>query len=221
MNERARAEEDLRVIRSLMERATIYRAISAPTAFLGGLLALATSITIWVVDHSRATAGAPGFDARHFAEIWLINLAIVLAVNTFFLRREALKTGRVLLSPGARLTMRAIGPCLLIPTATTIWFFRNAEPIDEEIMVAVWIMFYGLCLLATALFAPRSLVFLGWAFLVSGLIYLFWPKSLTNDPRGIFPNLAMGATFGLYHLIYAVAVWSKSRSAAPGLLVPE
>ena len=32
MHQSERAEEDLRVIRTLMERATIYRAISAPTA---------------------------------------------------------------------------------------------------------------------------------------------------------------------------------------------
>ena len=31
MDERHRAEEHLRIIRTLMERATIYRAISAPT----------------------------------------------------------------------------------------------------------------------------------------------------------------------------------------------
>jgi hypothetical protein len=224
MNEHTRAEEHLRVIRSLMERATVYRAISAPTAFIGGLLALATSLTIWLLDRTAATAGAPRFDARHFAEIWLINLAIVLAVNAFFLRQEALKKGRILLSPGARLTVRAVLPCLLIPAATTIWFFRNAEPIDEEIMVAVWIMFYGLCLLATALFAPRSLMILGWAFLLSGLVFMFWPKSFTSDPRNLAPDLAMGATFGLYHLIYAVAVWSKApktRATVLDVLVPE
>ena len=221
MNEPARAEEHLRVIRSLMERATIYRAISAPTAFLGGLIAVSTSSIVWLLDRAHATAGAPAFDARIFAEIWLVDLAIVLAVNAFFLRQEATHAGRVLLSPGARLTLRAIAPCLLIPAATTVWFFRNAEPIDEEILVAVWIMFYGLCLLATALFAPRSLVVLGWVFLLSGLLFLFWPKSLTADPRGLLPNLAMGATFGLYHLVYAVAVWSKTKSTAPDLLVPE
>jgi hypothetical protein len=38
MNDRARAEEDLRVIRTFMERATTYRAISAPTAMVGGIL---------------------------------------------------------------------------------------------------------------------------------------------------------------------------------------
>ena len=81
-------------------------------------------------------------------------------------------------------------------------------------MVAVWIAFYGLALLATALFAPRSLVFLGWAFLLTGLLILFWPKSLGDDPRGMFPNLAMSATFGLYHLVYAACVWSDTRTGA-------
>jgi hypothetical protein len=222
MNDRVRAEEHLRVIRSLMERATIYRAISAPTALIGGLLALATSVAIWWLDRVRAAEGAPPFDARLFASIWLLNLVVVLGLNTFFVREEARKAGRILLSPGARLVVRAILPCLLIPSATTIWFFRNAEPIDEEIMVAVWIMFYGLCLLATALFAPRSLVILGWAFLLSGLAYVFWPKSFISDPRAIMPDLAMGVTFGLYHLVYAIAVGSKNRApTATQLPIPE
>ena len=38
MIDHSNAEEDLRVIRTLMERATIYRAISAPTALVAGLL---------------------------------------------------------------------------------------------------------------------------------------------------------------------------------------
>jgi hypothetical protein len=220
MNERTRAEEHLRVIRSLMERATIYRAISAPTALIGGLLAVATSGTIWFIDRSQDVAAAD-FDARLFVEIWLAILAVVLAVNTFFVGQEALKGGRVLLSSGARLAIRAIAPSLVVPAATTIWFFKNAEPIDKEILVAIWITFYGLSLLSTALFAPRSLVILGWTFLLTGIAYLFWPKSLTADPRGMFPNFMMGATFGLYHLVYAVCVWLR-REPAPGeILAPE
>ncbi len=220
MNERTRAEEHLRVIRSLMERATIYRAISAPTALVGGLLAVTTTAVIWWFERSAAP-GAAHLDRRLFAEIWLAILAGVLAVNTFFVRQEALRDGRVLLSSGARLALRAIAPCLLLPAATTVWYFRNAEPIDQEILVAVWIAFYGLCLLATALFAPRSLVLLGWAFLLSGLLLIFWPKSLGDDPRGLFPNFAMGATFGLYHLVYAVCVWSSRRPGAREILAPE
>jgi hypothetical protein len=213
MNERARAEEHLRVIRALMERATVYRTISAPSALVGGLLALATAAAIWFFDRSRP-ASAPNFDQRLFALIWLVVLIVVLAINALFVRREARKDGRPVMSSGAQLALRAVAPCLIIPAATTIWFFKNAEPIDEELLVAVWIAFYGLALLATALFAPRSLVLLGWAFLFTGVAVLFWPKSLGDDPRGMFPNLAMGATFGVYHLVYAACVWSRRRPAA-------
>jgi hypothetical protein len=217
MKSRSEAEDHLRVIRSLMERATIYRAISAPTALAGGLLALATSAAIWWSDQRDA----PGFDARLFAEIWLVILAVVLAINAFFVRREARRDGRVFLSSGARLALRAVAPCLILPGATTIWFFENAAPIDKEILVAVWIIFYGLSLLATALFAPRSLVMLGWAFLLSGVVYLFWPKSFLTDSHGLVPNLAMGFTFGLYHLVYAICVWPRRAIADDEILAVE
>jgi hypothetical protein len=220
MNEKTRAEEHLRIIRSLMERATIYRAISAPTALVGGLLAVVTTAFLWFGDNARLATAAP-LDGRRFAEIWLLILAIVLGINTFFVRREAQLDARPFLSSGARLALRAIAPCLIIPAATTIWFFKNAEPIDREILVAIWIAFYGLALLATALFAPRSLVFLGWAFLLTGLLILFLPKSLADDPRQMFPNLAMGATFGLYHIIYAVCVWPRSGAEVREILVTE
>ena len=95
MKPRSEAEEHLRVIRSLMERATVYRAISAPTALAGGFLALATSSAIWFYDHHRPVE-APGFDARLFAEIWLVVLVLVLGLNAFIVRREAHRDGRIL-----------------------------------------------------------------------------------------------------------------------------
>ena len=220
MNEGLRAEEHLRVIRSLMERAAIYRAISAPTALVGGLLAVATTGAIFYFDRTPPSGASP-LDGRSFALIWLVILGVVLAVNTLFVRQEALKGGRPLLSSGAKLALRAIAPCLIIPAAITIWFFKDADPIDREILVAVWIAFYGLALLSTALFAPRSLAILGWAFLLSGLVVMFWPKPLGFDPHGMFPSLAMGSTFGLYHLVYAASIWSGRRSGVPQSFATE
>src|SRR4051812_46760287 len=109
MNERSRAEEHLRVIRSLMERATIYRAISAPTALAGGLLAIATSVVVCFGTASPAGTNA-SVNGRFFAEIWLGILAVVLVINAFFVRREALRDGRPFLSPGLRLAVRAVAP---------------------------------------------------------------------------------------------------------------
>ena len=212
MDERSKAAEDLRVIRSLMERATIYRAISAPTALVGGLLALVTCAALCFFGRNRPVENSER-DCQLFAATWLVVLLLVLAVNAFFVRREARRNGRPFFSPGAKLALRAIAPCLIIPAVATVWFFQHADPIDEIVLVCVWVAFYGLALLATALFAPLALTLLGWAFLLSSLAIAWWPKSFTFDPHNYFPSLAMGATFGLYHLIYALCIWTTPQSS--------
>ena len=40
MNDSEKALDQLKVIRSMMERATVYRALSAPAAIFGGILAV-------------------------------------------------------------------------------------------------------------------------------------------------------------------------------------
>ena len=111
-----------------------------------------------------------------------------------------------------RLALRAIAPCLLIPAAFTAWFYSTGYLGGAELdLVVVWIVSYGLALLSTALFAPRSLAVLGWAFLLSGLAV----PALTNliDYFSVdVPLVAMGTTFGLYHLIYAVCTWPRKTS---------
>ena len=75
----------------------------------------------------------------------------------------------------------------------------------------MWIAFYGLALLSTGLFAPRSLVCLGWAFLLTALALPALRNAVGDLPANL-PNLAMGITFGLYHLIYAVCAWPRKRA---------
>jgi len=213
MDHRARAEEDLRVIRTLMERANVYRAISGPTALVGGCLAVALTATIWVREH-RWAESAPEvmrhISTRGFAAFWLGALAIVIVVNSLFVWREAHRDGRPLISPAMKLALRAILPCLVLPAATTIWFFYDGYEFDNELLlVRVWIGFYGLALIATQHFAPRSLVLLGWAFLLTAAAMMICSRQLEDYATPLVPNLAMGITFGLYHFIYAACVWSS------------
>ena len=68
-------------------------------------------------------------------------------------------------------------------------------------------IFYGLALLATAHFSPRSLVILGWAFLLAGLTaVLLLHANLSSRQMG---SCLMGATFGLFHLAYAACTWPR------------
>jgi hypothetical protein len=206
-DERSKVEEHLRVIRSLMERATIYRAIAAPTALVAGLLSIFAAGAIFVNNEMSLNADFQ-ITAREFAFAWLVVLLISLAANAFFIRREALRTERPFISPAMKLALRAIAPCLLIPLSVTIWFLQTGYLGNQELfLVAVWTGFYGLALLSTNLFAPRSLGLLGWAFLLTSVAIPVLDRAIETDFSADIPDLAMGVTFGLYHLIYAACTW--------------
>jgi hypothetical protein len=210
-SEKERAEEHLRVIRTLMERATVYRAVSAPTALCGGCVAIVLTAFIQLREHhwaEHAPEVMRHISTRGFAALWLVALALVLNVNAYFVQREAKRDGRPFISPAMKLALRSILPCLALPIAITIWFFYDGYEFDNELLlVRAWIGFYGLALIATQHFAPRSLVYLGWAFLLTAVVMTIFSRQLEYYATPLVPNVAMGATFGLYHLIYAACVW--------------
>ena len=214
MNEPANAEEHLRVIRQLMERATVYRAVSAPSALVAGLLSILAGGSVYFNNQVNLVLGR-AVRPREFATLWIVVLVLAALANAYFLWREARNNGRPFISSGMKLALRAIAPNLLIPAAYTVWFFQSGYLGAQEVeLVVVWVAFYGLALLSTGLFAPRSLVILGWAFLLTALSVPVIGGAidrLTDD----VPDTVMGITFGLYHLIYAVATWSRSPAALP------
>lgn len=221
MNERSRAAEDLRVIRTLMERATIYRAISAPTALVAGLLSIFTAGAIFLNNETRFSIGQQ-ISSREFAFVWIVVLVLSLSANAFFIRREAQRTGRPFLSPAMKLALRAIIPYLVIPAAVTVWFFSTGYLGNQDLLLVVaWAAFYGLALLSTTLFAPQSLVLLGWAFLLTGIAIPLIDRAIETDFSADIPNLVMGITFGLYHLVYAAFTWPRKSGRAAEQLAAE
>ncbi len=212
MNDRSRAEEDLRVIRALMERATIYRAISAPTALVGGVLSILSAVFIHLSNHSQSLIGRV-IRPREFVFIWIDVLILTVVINAFFVWREARSSGRPFISPGMKLALRAIAPNLIVPAIFTLWFLKIGFLGAVELeLVVIWVVFYGLALLSTALFAPRSLAILGWAFLLTGVSVPVIANAVEGLPDNV-PTMVMGLTFGLYHLIYAACTWSRKRDA--------
>lgn len=208
------AEQHLRVIRNLMERATIYRTISAPTALVGGLLSLtASAAMIWWFPHQVV------MNPNFIIVLWLAVLVITAVVNSHFIRRGAEARGEPFVSPGMKLALTSVLPSMLGGGFFTLLFLRGELSI--HFLAPLWMIFYGLALLSTSHFAPRSIALLGWAFLGAG--FATQPTVFdTFDPeRGA---VVMGLTFGLFHLLYAACAWpwrSRSRAtpAEPGQVV--
>jgi len=217
MPTRSEAEENLRVIRSLMEKATIYRAISAPSALIGGTLALIVATVL--VLRRPVPDPLPGLDATSggfFIPTWLSVLAVTGLANLFFLHREAARRGDPFVSAGMRLAMRALLPSWLVAGVFTV--FLSPYPAAVRWLAWIWVCCHGIGLLATEHFAPRSITILGWAFLITalGMVCFFSFNTIRGDPQ-LHANVIMGGTFGLFHLIYAACTWPrKSASVESG-----
>ena len=222
MPTRFEAEEHLRVIRSLMEKATIYRAISAPTALVGGLCSVVFGFCLYF--RWRPLPGGKESDEfeRLFLFGWLAVLAVTVCANGILIWLAARKRNDPFISPAMRKALWALIPPLLCGGFFTVLLGILEAPGARWCLPGFWMVFYGLGLLATSQFAPRSIPTLGWCFLGAGFISFvgdywlefvrMWGKGDTHRPTSA--NLMMIATFGLFHLIYAACTWPRKTSAS-------
>lgn len=205
MSIRAEAEENLRVIRSLMEKATVYRAISAPGALVGGAAAICLEALASTYDHGGVEDGGPPLP---FVPSWLAVLACTSVANFWLLRRDASKRKEPFVSPGMRLALRAMLPALL--GGGVCVFVQGSGGV--ALLASLWVLFYGVSLLAASHFAPKSICWLGRAFFVAGAGLLTVGDLASDSWRGLeiqVANCIMALTFGAFHLIYAACTWPR------------
>ena len=205
------ALEHLRIIRSLMERAQTYRAISAPAALFGGVLgSVAAGLGI------LADSGVDAWSPTKLLCVWLVLLVASSVLNLLLLARGAARRQQRLLSEGMVTAMRAIAPPMLVGGVLGFCFIVYRG--DAVFAALIWICSYALGLLATGTFSPRSIRRLGRAFLLAGLgLSLLWfsrPHLVPLQGDVARASLFLGCTFGLLHIAYAVAVFLRPNKSA-------
>ncbi len=205
------ASQQLRAIRSLMERATIYRSLSAPTALVGGLLSLGGFATAYYAKHVRHEPLSP----PEFLVVWLVILGLTCFANSIFLWRASVHRDEPFFSSGMRCAMASVAPAFFVAAVLTPLVMHR--PIHLALM---WITLYGVGLLGTQHFAPRSIIVLGLTFFLSGCALLVaWKPLFMADPHieptALTVSGIMAATFGGFHLAYAAAVWALGEERVP------
>ena len=215
-NSAREATDQLRAIRALMEKSTIYRAISAPAAAFAGVLSLAVCAWLW---SQREPSASP--EPVTFLLVWLGVLVVVSVVNTVLLFRSARQRGDAFISAGMKHALRALLPPLLAGFVMSLLEVSRPGTAGRDCyanIAAYWILFYGLALLATGSFAPRSMQALGAGFFAFGIL-TFLPS--VRDMAGrqyLVAVIHLAFSFGLLHIVYAAAVYLQSRreSNSPG-----
>ncbi|MDB4588296.1 hypothetical protein N9124_02310 [bacterium] len=198
MNEQERAARNLETIRSMMQRATVYRMISWPTALFAGSLAL-----IWpllLTNHRM-----------HWALPWIVLAGVVAVFNTILVFKKAKREGENLVTPGLRMGLQAIMAPMLVGAVIGIVATFSRGGYSPVLLSWIWMLCYGGGLMATVNFAPRSIWWLGHTFVLSGLYCFYrWPVGIplwAPHPEPSFSSdLLMQITFGGYHVIYGLYV---------------
>ncbi len=199
------ADRRLALLAELTARNAIHRRILAPVAIGIGATALVVAVTL---------VGRPlAVRALDFELVWLAIAVFGILLLVANLWRSAARREEPPITPRTLLVVTAVLPATL--SAAAVSFAAAATHMQPLATSGFWMIFYGLALLASSPFAPRTVPALGWVFLVSGLTLLSVLCSRFDLLLRLDFTLAgywiMGCTFGLYHLAYGWLTWPGKK----------
>jgi hypothetical protein len=209
------AEQNLKTIRTLMERSAIYRRALGPIMLFAGALGVIAANAGLFFDLNSP---------RAFGALWL-GTAVIVAAGAFLIaRRQAIKDKENFWSPPTRRVAQALLPPLLAGMFLTIPLLIGDAKDLTSLATMIWIMFYGCALHAAGFFMPRGIKLFGWLFIASScaLFYEFCHILLGNvsDARwdiGFFfynnsgAHWVMGFFFGVLHLAYGAYLFLTEK----------
>jgi hypothetical protein len=190
------AAENLKVIRTLMERGAVYRHALAPLMGAVGLTGVAAAVAAGLCNARTA---------RAFAGFWMAVAVICVAEAFVLIRRQALKEAEAFWSPPTRRVAQALSPAFfagLVAGVIFVWL-EPGGALAVWLLVPGWMALYGCALHAAGFFMPRGFRLFGWAFIVGGCL-LGAALCLGGAPSIPLANWAMGALFGGTHLAYGI-----------------
>jgi hypothetical protein len=210
--ETGRASEHLQVIRTLMERAAVYRRALAPTTLVTGGLGAAAALVGWLARIESA---------RGFGLFWIAVSVVAICGAFWVMRSQALKDREPFWSPPTRRVTQALLPPLVAGLVAALLVVLPAGAPPERVwwLPPIWMVLYGCALHAAGFFMARGIKLFGWGFMILGCACALI-VGLRAEGGGL-PTLGnahglMGATFGGLHLAYGAYLYltEKGKNAA-------
>ncbi|MGQ0561046.1 MAG: hypothetical protein ACT443_04135 [Gemmatimonadota bacterium] len=179
-----RAADDLAFIRSTMERADSFTAVSGM-----GYIVLGTSALIAAFIASRAaTLGG-------WLTVWLVELVVGAAIAILMTSQKARRSSLPLARGAARKLLLGFTPVMLAGGVLTFALLRADA---GALLPGMWLAVYGAAVIAGGVYSIRPVLVLGGALLLLGIATLFYPP-MPGD-------LVLALGFGLFHIICGVVI---------------
>ncbi len=235
------ALEHLRIIRTLMERAHIYRSVSAPAALIGGGV-LSLGVAAFVYWANNASDGVC-LQGTFLLLLWYGVLIITGIVNMILLMRESSLKGERPFGDGMRMALRSLVPPMLtggILGSYLIWTYIQRRTWSHRLDSLLWPRAtghrelrseihhftgtglpyyrttYGPLLCSEGPFlGPLARATAEFPDLNGGHMFVDPSHFITIfKQQSNTASLFLGLTFGVYHIIYAVCVFASKPQPA-------
>ena len=196
------AAENLQVIRTLMERSTLYRRALAPVMLVSGVIGLVASVVpcFVAIDTNRS-----------FALFWLAVSVITLVSGLLLVRRQALKEKEPFWSVPTRRVTQALLPAFFVGLLAGFFNILNENTWHANLLAQLWVIVYGCALHAAGFFMPRGIRLFGWMFVLGGCAVTFATQSQSALRTTEAAHYVMGAFFGLLQLAYGIYLYFSEK----------
>lgn len=209
--DRDEAQDRMREIQRIMERATLFTLLPGTPAVIGGLMVLAGCAVSYWMFRSLDFADILGMTlARQtaFCVMWFaIGVAGVL-LEVIMTTRAAVRHRLAPVDRPMRVAAFSLTPSVVVAMVLTFKFLIPTMPQPEEIqyIVPVWMMLYGTGVYTAGLFSVRAPRVLGLLFIALGVVAL-----LAFPQYGV---VSAALSFGLLHIVFGLYILHKQRQAA-------
>ncbi|MEP6989485.1 MAG: hypothetical protein ABJA80_01040 [bacterium] len=179
-----RAMDNLRFIRETMEAAATFTAVSGWGTVLIGATAIGATIL-----------SAAAHSATRWVFIWLCEAFLSMAISVYTMALKARAAQLPLWSEPARKIVFSFTPPMLVGALLTLLFYERGL---ISLLPGVWMLLYGVGVIAAGTFSVRIVPVMGIAFMLVGMVALFAPADWATP--------CMAAGFGGLHLFFGTMI---------------
>ncbi|MCX6343665.1 MAG: hypothetical protein NT018_01160 [Armatimonadetes bacterium] len=204
---KSQAEEDIQIIREVMERSARYTHFSGLSGVLSGILALiGCAITYWVNFNISELQ-----QNNWYALTWSSVLIAAIAEDLMLAQRNAQKNGGSIWVPATYQVMKAIFPGVFVAFVISLTAMLEGA---LDAIPGVWALGYGAALCAAGMFTVKEVWVYGIIQLITGSASLLVLSQPAIIPREIVPIISfsqLALSFGIYQIVFGLWMTRKYR----------
>lgn len=192
--DRPSAEENLQLIREVMERSVRYTHFSGLSGVLSGILGLLGCAATYWIDRNLPV----GTHDLWYVLIWGSVLLLAISEDMVLAQRKARAGGQTIWNPATYQVIKAIFPGVLIAVVLSYAALHSGL---RNSIASIWALGYGVSLCAAGMFCAKGVWRYGVLQLVTGALGVIF---LSGWHDSFF--LTAGLSFGVYQILFGLYI---------------